>query len=196
MNTKRSVEKATELQNQLQEIENKMSSYNKILSNKIVHLVSIAHSVSRKLNIDYQTQEKIFTKDLSFLNTYYMKLSFKGISFSEEYEKSLEFEYLIGFNNKLKSLKIPLKYLQMSDRDFAKVIRQKIKEYNYTMKEEERKKASSTFKKNQKMIEELQKENEKLQKVQESILHEQNKRAEKIEQKLIQKIKQKKADLK
>lgn len=176
------------LQEQINNLEKNKGKFNKLFLNSLKEMERISHSVCNKINIDYETREKIFTKDLEFLstNTYYIQdFTFKSFS---TYENTIEFEYSLGNRKMMKNLKVSLKFFQMSDRDFATFIRKEIKKYKDRTREEENKQASSTLKKNQRMIEELQKENKELSKIIKQIESEQETKRTLIETKFAERI--------
>jgi len=187
MNIKSQFKEINKLQEEKAQIEKRMSVFNKLLYKKVENLILISNSILRKLNVDLETKNKIFENDFSFLtlNLYYIQ-RFKVHSFSS-YEEIFEFEYFLGNTDKVKKFKVPRKFFHMSDRDFAKLIRQKIKQHNDRVKEETRKNSVSEIKKNEKMIEKLLRENQKLQKIQEKITVQQEQKASRIIQEMTQK---------
>ena len=177
------------IQKQIDNLEKNKSNFNKIFLNDLKELKRISHSVFNKVNLDYATREKIFTEDLEFLsiNTYYFQdFTFKSFS---AYENTVEFQYSLGDRRMMKSLKVPFKFFQMSDRDFATLIRQRIKTYKSENKEKEKREAEKIIAQNEKAIKKLLNENEKLTKFVEKIKEEQNKRADEIVKRMQENLK-------
>lgn len=187
MNTKNTLTKVIAIHSEISDLEAKSETFNKSFFDKLEELYRISRSICKKLGIDLSLTEKIFKNNLSYLqcNPYYMKqLKVRNIS---SYAKNVECEYLLGYNNKLTTINIPLSHFSMSDRDFATLIRKEIKKYKNTVKEEQRRSFLATLNKNKKLIKELQKENDKLEQIVREITEDQEKREKKIQAKMLNK---------
>lgn len=186
---KQRIQSLKTLEEERYKLEQQISISNKLFFDKLQELYRIANSVCQKINLDLSTMEKVFTAEFSFLNFNPYYLFGFNIKKTNLYKNNITFEYHLGNKNIKKELVVSLDFFSMSDRDFATLIRQRIKTYKSENKEKEKREAEKIIAQNEKAIKKLLSENEKLTKFVEKIKEEQNKRADEIVKRMQENLK-------
>lgn len=181
-----------ELEEQEQKIKSERQKIEQYFLDKIVQLHKIGHSVAKKINLSSDLQKKVFTKDLSFLSLDHYKISSlsKSSNFNiSAYGEKIEFHYLV-YKITPDSFAIPTSFFFMSDREFASLVRKHIRQEKNIHQETYRANLMNELSKNEKEITKLLNENYQIKNVLQKIRKEQNDRANKIEEEMIKKSKQ------
>lgn len=186
MNISTKIEKTLKLQEKRNILNDELAELHSVFVNRLKNIYKISHSILRKINFDYSKQDRLFVNGFEFLLHYHytMKITVEKIT-----EHDVKFEY--AWASKSLYFTVPLKIFHMSDRDYATLFRQHIKEYKSSVQHKEIKDIQTNLSSNTKQIKKLQNENKVLERRLQKLLKIQQQRANNIENNLIQRIKEK-----